>query len=82
MTIFLTTHYMDEAEACDRVAIMDYGKIIALDTPEHLKATLGGDVVSVSGADNEALAREVRESFEVEPHIENEAVEFNVERGG
>ncbi len=82
VTIFLTTHYMDEAEACDRVAIMDYGKIIALDTPEHLKATLGGDVVSVSGADNEALAREVRESFEVEPHIENEAVEFNVERGG
>ena len=82
VTIFLTTHYMDEAEACDRVAIMDYGKIIALDTPQHLKATLGGDVVSVAGADNEALAREVRESFEVEPRIENEAVEFNVERGG
>ena len=38
VTIFLTTHYMDEAEACDRVAIMDYGKIIALDTPERLKA--------------------------------------------
>ena len=82
VTVFLTTHYMDEAEACDRVAIMDYGKIIALDTPEHLKALLGGDVVSVSGADNEALAQEVRESFEVEPRIENEAVEFNVERGG
>ena len=82
VTIFLTTHYMDEAEACDRVAIMDYGKIIALDTPDRLKARLGGDVVSIAGPDNEGLAREVRESFEVEPRIENEAVEFNVEQGG
>ena len=82
VTIFLTTHYMDEAEACDRVAIMDYGKIIALDTPDRLKARLGGDVVSLAGPDNEALAREVRESFEVEPRLENDAVEFNVERGG
>ena len=82
VTIFLTTHYMDEAEACDRVAIMDYGKIIALDTPDRLKARLGGDVVSIAGPHNEALAREVRESFEVEPRIENDAVEFNVEQGG
>ena len=82
VTIFLTTHYMDEAEACDRVAIMDYGKIIALDTPERLKARLGGDVVSIAGPDNEALAREVRESFEIDPRFENDAVEFNIERGG
>ncbi len=82
VTIFLTTHYMDEAEACDRVAIMDDGKIIALDTPDRLKARLGGDVVSLSGPDNEALAREVRESFEVETRFEDDAVEFNVERGG
>ena len=82
VTIFLTTHYMDEAEACDRVAIMDYGKIIALDTPDRLKARLGGDVVSIAGPDNEALAREVRESFEIEPRFENDAVEFNVEQGG
>ena len=82
VTIFLTTHYMDEAEACDRVAIMDYGKIIALDTPDRLKARLGGDVVSLAGPDNEALAREVRESFKIEPRLENGAVEFNVERGG
>ena len=82
VTIFLTTHYMDEAEACDRVAIMDHGKIIALDTPDRLKARLGGDVVSIAGPDNEGLAREVRESFEVEPRFENDAVEFNVEQGG
>ena len=82
VTIFLTTHYMDEAEACDRVAIMDHGRIIALDAPDRLKARLGGDVVSIAGPDNEALAREVRESFEIEPRMENEAVEFNVENGG
>jgi ABC-2 type transport system ATP-binding protein len=46
VTIFLTTHYMDEAdELCDRIAIIDQGKIVAMDTPEHLKATIGGDVV-------------------------------------
>ena len=82
VTIFLTTHYMDEAEACDRVAVMDHGKIVALDTPRRLKARLGGDVVSLAGPDNAALAREVREAFEIEPRLENEAVEFNVERGG
>ena len=42
-TIFMTTHYMDEAEICDRVAIMDHGEIVVLDTPEALKASIGGD---------------------------------------
>ena len=82
VTIFLTTHYMDEAEACDRVAVMDYGKIIALDTPQGLKERLGGDVVSVTGPDSEALARQVQEMFNVETRIENESVEFTVENGG
>ncbi len=46
VTIFLTTHYMDEAdELCDRIAIIDHGKIVAMGTPERLKASLGGDVV-------------------------------------
>ena len=46
VTIFLTTHYMDEAdELCNRIAIIDHGRIVAMDTPERLKASLGGDVV-------------------------------------
>ena len=46
LTIMLTTHYMEEAdELCDRVAIIDHGKIIALDTPKNLKELLGGDVI-------------------------------------
>jgi ABC-2 type transport system ATP-binding protein len=48
VTIILTTHYMEEADfLCDRVAIMDHGKFVALDTPARLKDTLGGDVVSL-----------------------------------
>jgi ABC-2 type transport system ATP-binding protein len=51
MTIILTTHYMEEAEKlCDRIAIIDSGKIIALDSPANLKATLGGDIVIFRGA--------------------------------
>ena len=56
-TIILTTHYMDEAERlCDRIAIMDHGKIIALGTPQQLIATLGGDHIvefAITGHDNE-----------------------------
>src|SRR2546428_12931174 len=48
VTIFMTTHYMDEAEYCDRIAIIDRGKIVALGSPEELKGLAGGDVVTFS----------------------------------
>jgi ABC-2 type transport system ATP-binding protein len=58
ITIFLTTHYMDEAEHCDRIAIMDEGKLVALDTPAALKASVGTDRVTIrTDDDEEALAR-------------------------
>ena len=48
VTIILTTHYMDEADfLCERVAIMDQGKFVAIDSPDKLKDILGGDVVSL-----------------------------------
>src|ERR671926_809278 len=48
MTIFITTHYLDEADAlCDRIAIMDYGQVVALGTPDELKREISGDVVTV-----------------------------------
>ncbi len=50
-TIIVTTHYMDEADSlCDRVAIIDHGKIVALDTPENLRHSIGGDAVTLQGA--------------------------------
>ena len=52
VTIILTTHYMEEADyLCDRVAIIDKGKIVAMDTPAHLKDILGGDMVHLEIAD-------------------------------
>jgi len=56
LTIILTTHYMEEADyLCDRVAIIDHGKIIASDTPENLKNTLGGDVLTLETPNPEGL---------------------------
>jgi ABC-2 type transport system ATP-binding protein len=53
ITMFMTTHYMDEAENCDRIAIIDHGQIVALDTPEALKGLVGGDIVTVRTSNNE-----------------------------
>jgi ABC-2 type transport system ATP-binding protein len=56
VTVVLTTHYMDEADRLsDRIAIMDHGKIVVLDTPQKLKETLEGDVVAIKSNDNKAL---------------------------
>ncbi|MEM4449570.1 MAG: ATP-binding cassette domain-containing protein [Nitrososphaerota archaeon] len=53
MTIFLTTHYMDEADTlCDRIAIIDHGKIRAIDTPTNLKNSLGGDIIELEVTHN------------------------------
>ncbi|GBD83709.1 daunorubicin/doxorubicin resistance ATP-binding protein DrrA [bacterium BMS3Abin02] len=54
-TIFMTTHYMDEAEFCNRIAIMDHAGIVALDTPEGLKRMVGGDVITVRTPDSNDL---------------------------
>jgi ABC-2 type transport system ATP-binding protein len=54
MTVFLTTHYMDEAEVADRIAIIDYGRLIALDTPANLKESMGSDTVEMHTADDAA----------------------------
>ena len=56
LTILLTTHYMEEADAiCNRIAIIDHGRIIRLDTAERLKDSLGGDVIKVGTADSKKL---------------------------
>jgi ABC-2 type transport system ATP-binding protein len=63
MTIFMTTHYMNEAEYCDRIAVVDRGKIVAIDTPEKLKKKIGGDVITMRSAQREKLERELREKY-------------------
>src|SRR3954469_3832124 len=63
ITMFLTTHYMDEAEYCDRIAIMDNGELVVVDTPEALKRSVGRDRVSITTEDDTAAMRVLAERF-------------------
>ena len=81
LTIFLTTHYMDEAENCNRITIIDHGKIVALDTPDKLKNMVGGDLVTLKAEDNDAVASELREKYNLSPIIEQDAITFSVSQG-
>jgi ABC-2 type transport system ATP-binding protein len=81
LAIFMTTHYMDEAENCDRIAIIDYGGIVALDTLEKLKDGVGGDVISVKTEDNEEAVRLLEGQYKFKPVIENGIVSFTVSHG-
>jgi ABC-2 type transport system ATP-binding protein len=80
-TIFLTTHYMEEAEVCDRIAIMDQGEIVALDTPAALKAAVGADRVSIHTDDDRAARAAVAETFGIEAKLSEGAVAFSVPSG-
>ncbi len=81
ITIFMTTHYMDEAEWCDRIAIMDKGKIVALDTPETLKAGVGSDRVTIQTDDNDVAIAAIMQRFGIEARVSEGAVAFGVEGG-
>ncbi len=81
LTIFLTTHYMDEAEYCDRIAVIDYGKIVALDTPDRLKDSLGGDMVTLKAEDAGAASAELQDRFSVSPQVQNGLISFTIPHG-
>jgi ABC-2 type transport system ATP-binding protein len=81
ITIFMTTHYMDEAEWCDRIAIMDHGQIVALDRPEALKADVGKDRVSIHTDDDESAIEAIRDKFGIEAKMSEGAVTFGVPAG-
>ena len=81
ITIFMTTHYMDEAEYCDRIAIIDHGQIIALDTPEALKASIGKDRVQIRTDDDAAAIAALHERFGIEATLAEGMVTFAVESG-
>jgi ABC-2 type transport system ATP-binding protein len=81
ITVFLTTHYMDEAENCDRIAIMNKGRIVALDTPEALKAAVGKDRIQITTADDEAAIASLRSTFGIEAGMHSGEVTFAVPDG-
>ena len=76
VTIVLTTHLMDEADRCDRVAILDHGKLVACDTPANLKTRVGGDVVTLSTRQPAALREALREKLSVQSELIGPAVRF------
>ena len=80
-TIFMTTHYMDEAEYCDRIAIIDRGEIVVLDTPEVLKASVGADRVVLGTDDDDAAVTALRDRFGIEATVAEGALTFHVASG-
>jgi len=81
LTLFLTTHYMDEAEHCDRIAVIDHGQIVAEDSPEALKRAVGKDVVFVRTNEPEALCEVLAEHYGLSPDRTDEGICFRVEDG-
>lgn len=81
ITIFLTTHYMDEAQKADRLAVIDYGKLIAIDTPERLKRVVGKDIISVITADNDRAANEITRRYQIEIRRDGDELTFEVPNG-
>lgn len=81
ITIFLTTHYMDEAEVADRIAIIDYGRIVASGTPEVLKKGVGGDVITLRTEDDDRAIEEIRERHQIEAKRDTEGFFFEVANG-
>lgn len=69
VTVLVTTHLMEEAERCDRLAILNEGKLVALGTPTELKREIGGDVIVLEAKDPEALAMRIRTRFNVDVHV-------------
>lgn len=67
LTILVTTHLMDEAERCDRLGILDRGRLVALDTPGNLRESVGGDCLTIRSADAPDLARRIADQFGIQP---------------
>lgn len=80
-TIFLTTHYMDESDKADRIAVIDLGKLIAMDTPAKLKRMVGRDIVSLKTDDNDKAVAEIRTRYQVEARHDGDGLCFEVANG-
>jgi len=81
VTVLVTTHLMEEAERCDRLAILNEGKVVALGTPDELKHEIGGDVILLHAKNAEALAARVRERFHVDAQVLQGQVRLEREHG-
>ena len=81
VTVIVTTHLMEEAEHCDRLAILNEGKLVALGTPAELKHEIGGDVILLDTRDPEAVAAKIRSRFELDAQVLDGQVRLERENG-
>ncbi|HMK43341.1 MAG TPA: ATP-binding cassette domain-containing protein [Dissulfurispiraceae bacterium] len=81
VTIFMTTHYLDEAEICDRIAIIDHGRIIAEGTPDELKKLVGGDVIYLKTTNNTAAIQMLHDSLELHAEEREAEIFISTSRG-
>jgi len=81
VSIIVTTHLMEEAERCDRLAILSEGNLVALGTPDELTREIGGDVVLLEAREPEALAGQIRIRFQVEATVIDKHVRLEIENG-
>jgi len=80
-TMFLTTHYMDEAERCDRIAIIDEGRIVAIDTPDALKNSVGLDTVTLLTSDDRLALEQIERGLQIKGELTDEGLRLRVPEG-
>jgi ABC-2 type transport system ATP-binding protein len=81
VTILLTTHILDEADRCDRLALLHQGRIVAEGTPAHLRSRIGGDVVVLEAADAAALSRQIETRFALQATVMDGVVRVEISNG-
>ncbi|MCX6012063.1 MAG: ATP-binding cassette domain-containing protein [Chloroflexi bacterium] len=80
-TIFMTTHYMDEAEKANRIAIIDNGKIVAIDTPDALKEMVGKDIITIRTVNDDKAVQEIKSRYDITPRKIGNDLVFEKENG-
>jgi len=81
VTVLITTHLMEEAERCDRLAIYANGSVVALGTPAELKSEIGGDVILLESGEPDSLAQRIEQRFGLRPTVMDGRVRLEIENG-
>jgi ABC-2 type transport system ATP-binding protein len=81
VTVIVTTHLMEEAERCDRLAILSHGRLMALGTPAELKHEIGGDVILLETSQPDILAEKIRNRFDLSAQVIGDRVRLEKEQG-